>query len=105
MAALVYKDIILKAQSNGYRVNLLFFWLNSVALARERVRLRVMEGGTAKGINLAEITELFGEEYRVHAEEQLQKVNPNHYQCNGDTVSLTDEGKFFADGIAEELFS
>ena len=45
LAALVYKDIILKAQSNGYRVNLLFFWLNSAALAKERVRLRVMEGG------------------------------------------------------------
>ncbi len=45
LAALVYKDIILKAQSNGYRVNLLFFWLNSVALAKERVRLRVLEGG------------------------------------------------------------
>ena len=41
LAALVYKDIILKAQSNGYRVNLLFFWLNSAALAKERVRLRV----------------------------------------------------------------
>ena len=60
---------------------------------------------TAKGINLTQITELFEEEYRVHAEEQLQKVNPDHYQRNGDTVSLTDEGKFFADGIAETLFN
>lgn len=60
---------------------------------------------TYKGINLAQINELFGEKYRQLAEKQLQQVNTNHYQQNGDTIILTDEGKFFADGIAEALFS
>ena len=60
---------------------------------------------TAKGISLTQITELFGEKYRMHAEEQLQKVNPDHYRHNGDNIVLTDEGKFFADGIAETLFN
>ena len=59
---------------------------------------------TAKGIKLAQITELFGEKYRQHAEGQMQKINPKHYLRNGDAVVLTDEGKFFADGIAERLF-
>ena len=45
LSAMVSRDMILKAQDNGYHVNLFFFWLNSVALAKERVRLRVMEGG------------------------------------------------------------
>lgn len=33
------------AQQNGYTVTLLFFWLSNVALAKERVRTRVLEGG------------------------------------------------------------
>ena len=60
---------------------------------------------TAKGINLAQIAELFGEKYRQHAEGQVQKVNTNHYHRIGDSIVLTDEGKFFADGIAEQLFN
>lgn len=35
----------MKAQSQGYSVTLLFFWLNSVELAKERVKVRVVEGG------------------------------------------------------------
>ena len=45
LSALTYKEIIQTAQQRGYHVNLLFFWLSSVALAKERVRLRVQEGG------------------------------------------------------------
>ncbi len=45
LSAVAYRDIILKAQANGYHVSLLFFWLSSVALAKERVRLRTLEGG------------------------------------------------------------
>lgn len=45
LSAVAYRDMILKAQANGYHVSLLFFWLNSVALAKERVRLRTLEGG------------------------------------------------------------
>ena len=59
---------------------------------------------TAKGINLAQITELFGEKYRQLAETQLLQVNPKHYRRNENSVVLTDEGKFFADGISETMF-
>ena len=59
---------------------------------------------TAKGINLTQIAELFGEKYQQHAEGQLQQVNTNHYIKHSDSVVLSDEGKFFADGIAEKLF-
>ena len=59
---------------------------------------------TAKGINFAQIAELFGEKYRQHAEGQMLQVNPDHYRRDGDSIVLTDEGKFFADGIAERLF-
>ncbi|MBC6400261.1 MAG: zeta toxin family protein [Ekhidna sp.] len=40
-----YRNKILKAQKQGYSVTLLFFWLNNVELAKERVRIRVKEGG------------------------------------------------------------
>ena len=33
------------AQENGYRVMLLFFWLNSVGLALDRVGIRISGGG------------------------------------------------------------
>lgn len=40
-----YKNKILNAKQNGYTVTLLFFWLNNVDLAKERVKTRVKEGG------------------------------------------------------------
>ena len=40
-----YRNFVLKAQEKGYTVSLLFFWLESVDLAKERVRTRVLEGG------------------------------------------------------------
>ena len=40
-----HKNKILKAKEQGYRVTLLFFWLNNVKLAKERVKSRVKEGG------------------------------------------------------------
>ena len=40
-----YKNKIIDAKSKGYRVTLLFFWLQSVELAIERVKTRVAEGG------------------------------------------------------------
>ena len=45
LATKSYVSLVKEAQQNGYQVNLLFFWLNSVALAIERVALRVQEGG------------------------------------------------------------
>lgn len=40
-----YKNKVLSAKKNAYTVTLLFFWLNNVELAKERVKTRVKEGG------------------------------------------------------------
>lgn len=40
-----YKNKIVEAKEKGYRVTLLFFWLQSMELAKERVKTRVLEGG------------------------------------------------------------
>ena len=40
-----YRTKILEAKRNNYTVTLLFFWLQSIDLAIERVRTRVTEGG------------------------------------------------------------
>src|SRR5690554_4750351 len=40
-----YKSKIIEAKEKGYRVILLFFWLQNAKLAKERVKTRVSEGG------------------------------------------------------------
>ncbi len=40
-----YKNKIIEAREKGYRITLLFFWLQNVELAKERVKIRVIEGG------------------------------------------------------------
>ncbi len=40
-----YKGKIEKAKQNGYTITLLFFWLQNIELAKERVKIRVLEGG------------------------------------------------------------
>jgi predicted ABC-type ATPase len=40
-----YKQKVLFAQKNGYQVRLIYFWLDSIDLAIERVGIRVSEGG------------------------------------------------------------
>ncbi|NDI99647.1 zeta toxin [Flavobacterium sp. LaA7.5] len=45
LATKSYKSKLLKAQKQGYTVTLLFFWLQNVELAIERVKTRVAEGG------------------------------------------------------------
>ncbi|MDY0904773.1 zeta toxin family protein [Pedobacter sp. CFBP9032] len=40
-----YKSKIIKAKEKGYTTTLLFFWLQNVELAKERVKIRVSEGG------------------------------------------------------------
>ena len=40
-----YRNKVLYAKNKGYTVTLLFFWLNNVELAKERVKTRVKEGG------------------------------------------------------------
>lgn len=39
-----YKNKIIEAKEKGYRVILLFFWLQNIELAKERVKTRVLEG-------------------------------------------------------------
>jgi predicted ABC-type ATPase len=45
LTTLAYKNYINKAKENGYTVKLLFLWLNSAEIAKERVKKRVSEGG------------------------------------------------------------
>lgn len=40
-----YKNKIVEAKAEGYTVTLLFFWLQNIALAKGRVKIRVSEGG------------------------------------------------------------
>ena len=40
-----YKNKVLQSQKKGYTVTLLFFQLNNIELAKERVKTRVIEGG------------------------------------------------------------
>jgi predicted ABC-type ATPase len=40
-----YTHTIHKARQKGYQITLVFFWLDSVELAIERVKTRVLEGG------------------------------------------------------------
>ncbi len=40
-----YKQKIIIAKEQGYTITLLFFWLNNIDLAKERVKIRVKEGG------------------------------------------------------------
>jgi predicted ABC-type ATPase len=45
LATKSYKSKVVEAQKNNYTVALLFFWLQNVDLAIERVKTRVLEGG------------------------------------------------------------
>ncbi|NHM08333.1 zeta toxin [Flavobacterium sp. CYK-4] len=45
LATKSYKSKITEAKSKNYNVTLLFFWLQNVDLAIERVKTRVLEGG------------------------------------------------------------
>lgn len=45
LATKIYRKKILLAQQQGYEITLLFFWLQSVEMAKQRVAARVSEGG------------------------------------------------------------
>ncbi len=45
LATKSYKSKIIDAQRNNYTVTLLFFWLENIDLAIERVKTRILEGG------------------------------------------------------------
>lgn len=45
LSSLTYQHTIKRAQEKGYFVTLIFFWLESIELAKERVKIRVKQGG------------------------------------------------------------
>jgi predicted ABC-type ATPase len=45
LATKSYKNLVQKAQAVGYTVTIVFFWLESSALAQERFKIRVEKGG------------------------------------------------------------
>jgi predicted ABC-type ATPase len=45
LASKSYQNTLLEARAKGYTITLLFFWLETIALAKERVAIRVSEGG------------------------------------------------------------
>lgn len=45
LATKSYKNTIVEAKSKGYTVILLYFWLETINLAKERVKTRFSEGG------------------------------------------------------------
>jgi len=45
LASKMHRRTVAQAKEKGYRVTLLFFWLESAELAKERVKRRVAEGG------------------------------------------------------------
>lgn len=45
LATKSYKNKVIEARKKGYTTTLLFFWLQNVDLAEERVKTRVKEGG------------------------------------------------------------
>ncbi|MEO6404462.1 MAG: zeta toxin family protein [Ferruginibacter sp.] len=45
LSTLSFKGFVHQAKEKGYTVNLIYYWLDSVDLAIERVKTRVIEGG------------------------------------------------------------
>jgi len=45
LSTISHKERIKSAKALGYNVTLLFFWLQNTELAKERVKIRVLEGG------------------------------------------------------------
>jgi predicted ABC-type ATPase len=45
LATKSYENKIIEAREHGYKISLLFFWLRTIELAKERVKTRVSEGG------------------------------------------------------------
>lgn len=54
LATRSYVSFIKTAKANGYEVSLLYFWLNSPELAKQRVAQRVREGGHDIPTNIIE---------------------------------------------------
>ena len=61
---------------------------------------------TAEGLNIDYVKTTFGEENAERILREAEKFLHNGKMIGNETgLNLTPEGKFFADGIAAELFS
>jgi predicted ABC-type ATPase len=105
LTTLSYKNTIHKAREKGYTITLLFFWLNNVGLAIERVKNRVSEGGHyvpddivikryQKGI--VTLTKVFID---ICDRWVVVDNSTNHDQliaegCSNQTIKLHDENKW-----------
>lgn len=45
LSTITYLNLIKEVRDSGYRVTLIFLWLNNVEIAKQRVKKRVAEGG------------------------------------------------------------
>ena len=54
LASKSYVSLMKEAREVGYEIHLIFFWLNSVDMAKERVKQRVQKGGHNIPINVIE---------------------------------------------------
>lgn len=93
LATKSYRSKIYLAKEKGYNVTLLFFWLQNVNLAIERVKTRVLEGGHTIE------TEVIVRRYRRGIQNLFEIYLPI-----ADEVMIFDnsEGKY--DLIAEKVF-
>ena len=60
---------------------------------------------TNAGLNLDELSTLFGEEYKKRFLKQLETVNRDYFILKEYQICLTRTGRLFADAVAMELFA
>ncbi len=93
LATKSYKNKIETARREGYHVTLLFFWLQSIDLAKERVKTRVSEGGH-------NIEENVIERRYINGINNLFDI----YISIADEVMIFDNSNDKTELIAEKLF-
>lgn len=93
LATKSYKSKIYLAKEKGYNVTLLFFWLQNVNLAIERVKTRVLEGGH----NIE--TEVIERRYKRGIQNLFEIYLPIV-----DEVMIFDNSEGKHDLIAEKIF-
>jgi len=92
LASRCYKSKIIEARTKGYNVILLFFWLQSIELAKERVRIRIKEGG-----HIVE-PEIIERRYKGGIKNLF-----SIYLSTADTVLIFDNSEGIYDLIAEKI--
>ena len=81
-------------------------WQEEILTDKERYNEFVMTGLRTKwGVNTDRVEELFGGDFRKHLLSNAdQHISLGRISRNGPILTLTQEGKFLADGIASDLF-